>query len=46
MLDACGDLRVVQAMLGHAQLTSTAIYLRRAGAEQLRSAMEGRDYAA
>lgn len=44
VLDACGDLRVVQQMLGHQQLATTAIYLRRASAEQIRSAMEGRRY--
>lgn len=44
VLDACGDLRVVQQMLGHGHLTSTAIYLRRTSAEELRDAMEGRSY--
>ena len=44
VLDVCGDLRVVQAMLGHTHLSSTAIYLRRAKLDQLRTAMEGRDY--
>lgn len=44
VLDACQDLRTVQAMLGHQHLTSTAIYLRRASAGQIRSAMEGRSY--
>lgn len=44
VLDRCGDLRVVQRMLGHEHLTSTAIYLRRSSAEQLRDAMEGRRY--
>lgn len=44
VLDVSGDLRVVQQMLGHARLSSTAIYLRRASAEQLRDAMEGRSY--
>ena len=45
VLDRCGDLRVVQAMLGHEHLTSTAIYLRRAQVSELRPAMEGRRYA-
>jgi site-specific recombinase XerD len=44
VLDVCGDLRVVQEMLGHAHLSSTAIYLRRAGIGRLREAMDGRDY--
>lgn len=45
VLESSGyDLRTVQAMLGHEHLSSTAIYLRRASAEQIRSAMDGRDY--
>lgn len=44
VLDTCGDLRVVQQMLGHQQLSSTSIYLRRANAHQMRTAMEGRTY--
>lgn len=44
VLDQCGDLRVVQEMLGHAHLTSTAIYLRRANLGKMREAMEGRSY--
>jgi integrase/recombinase XerC len=44
VLDRCGDLRVVQEMLGHRNLATTSIYLRRARVEQLREAMEGRDY--
>lgn len=46
VLDECGDLRVVQAMLGHENLATTAIYLRRASAVQMREAMEGRSYTA
>lgn len=44
VLDGGADLRTVQEMLGHEQLSSTAIYLRRAHIGQLREAMEGRDY--
>lgn len=46
VLDECQDLRIVQAMLGHAHLSSTAIYLRRAHLGQMRAAMEGRRYTA
>ena len=45
VLDACQDLRVVQAMLGHQHLSTTSIYLRRASLGQMRDAMEGRGYA-
>lgn len=44
VLDACGDLRVVQEMLGHRNLKTTEIYLRRANLGQMRTAMEGRTY--
>jgi len=44
VLDTCGDLRVVQEMLGHQSLAPTSIYLRRAGLGQMRTAMEGRHY--
>lgn len=46
VLDGCGDLRVVQEMLGHASLQSTSIYLRRARLGTMRDAMEGRHYEA
>lgn len=46
VLDSCGDVRVVQEMLGHAHLATTAIYLRRSSLGQLRTAMSGRSYAA
>lgn len=44
VLDHCGDLRVVQQMLGHAQLQTTSIYLRRANLTAIREAMDGREY--
>lgn len=46
VLDHCHDVRIVQAMLGHAHLSSTSIYLRRASLGQMREAMEGRHYGA
>lgn len=44
VLDSCGDLRVVQAMLGHATLASSARYVGVAALPRVRAAMEGRDY--
>lgn len=44
VLDRCGNVRVVQTMLGHASLATTEVYLRIASMEQLQEAMEGRDY--
>lgn len=46
VLDQCGDLRVVQDLLGHEHLSTTAIYLRKVSAEAMRSAVEGRSYSA
>jgi integrase len=46
VLDRCGDLRAVQAMLGHENLATTAIYLRRTTPDQLRAAMGDRRYPA
>lgn len=44
VLDECGDLRVVQAMLGHRNLATTSRYQRRAAAKQMAEAMAGRTY--
>lgn len=44
VLDRCKDLRTVQQMLGHQNLATTAIYLRRADLGSMREAMEGRTY--
>lgn len=44
VLDRCGDVTVVQAMLGHANVATTSVYLRRARLGVMRDAMEGRDY--
>lgn len=45
VLDASHDLRLVQAMLGHANVATTSVYLRRATVGELRTAMEPRRYA-
>lgn len=42
VLDACGDLRAVQQLLGHRELQTTAIYLRPASTAVLREALEAR----
>lgn len=44
VLDRSNDLRIVQEMLGHRNLATTSIYLRRASLTQMREAMEGRTY--
>lgn len=46
VMDLSGDIRAVQAMLGHARLETTAAhYLRPVTMEQMRDAMAGRKYA-
>lgn len=46
VMDASGDIRAVQAMLGHARLETTAAhYLRPVTMDRMREAMDGRRYA-
>jgi integrase len=44
VLDRGASITVVQALLGDAHLSGTAIYLRIAKLDELRSAMAGRNY--
>lgn len=45
VMDRSGNIRVVQAMLGHADIETTArYYLRQVTMDQMRDAMEGRSY--
>lgn len=44
VLETCGDVRLVQEMLGHSSLATTTVYLRRADLGRLRAAMAGRSY--
>lgn len=46
VLDRGASITTVQQMLGHVNVSTTAVYLRRARLEDLRQAMNGRDYAA
>lgn len=46
VLEASHDLPLVQEMLGHRQLQTTSIYLRRANLGRMRDGMTGRSYGA
>jgi site-specific recombinase XerC len=46
VLKKSGNLQAVQVMLGHTNLATTARYLRVTGVDDLRVAMEGRNYSA
>jgi hypothetical protein len=42
--DRCGNVRTVQAILGHVSRLSTQIHLRGANLDQMSDAMSGRTY--
>lgn len=42
LLDECGDLRIVQAALGHANISTTSTYVGAANQATMRAAMEAR----
>lgn len=44
VMDRGADVRIVQAMLGHVKIETTAVYLRPVPLDRMREAMEGRDY--
>lgn len=46
VMDRTRDIHAVQAMLGHASIETTTIYLRPVAMDTLRDAMEGRSYTA
>jgi integrase len=39
LLEHCGDVRLVQAFLGHVSLVTTSRYLRRVDVEKMRAAL-------
>lgn len=42
LYESCGDLTVVQALAGHRSIATTEVYLRVAGLDRVRAAMESR----
>ena len=44
LFDACGNLRVVQEFLGHTNIATTSIYLRKAGVAEMRDALALRHF--
>lgn len=46
LYDVCRDLRVVQKFLGHQNIATTSLYMRKVDVAEMRVAMDGRRYAA